>query len=65
MFKLEDANKKSGKLTVRINGETYSGDNKQDLINKVLTIREKYNTSFDNMLVDLEIVATDMEEYNG
>jgi hypothetical protein len=65
MFKLEDANNKNGKLTVRINGETYSGDNKQDLINKVLTIREKYNTSFDNMLVDLEIVATDMEEYNG
>ena len=65
MFKLEGANKETGKLTVKINGETYSGDNKQDLINKVLTIREKYNTSFDNMLVDLEIVATDMEEYNG
>lgn len=65
MFKVTKFIKRKSKLAVVINKDlNFSGKNKQELINHILTLREMYIKSFDKMIADIEIWATEVENNN-
>lgn len=65
MFKVTKFIKRKNKLAVVINKDlNFSGKNKQELINHVLTLREMYVKSFDKMIADIEVWTTEVENNN-
>lgn len=62
MFELETYVDKKGKMHAVINeGQRFKANNKQDLINQVLSIKENYIKEFDKLLSKLEVWCSEQE----